>query len=93
MKKGSIGLEKLLFAMNLIKSLLILNLVPLAICLIHQVILEVQEVMFFGIVLSGGFIYDLGILILFIFLNSLIVLIEVLEYFIIKLIKEKGGDK
>jgi len=65
--------NKLFFVLDLVVFLSMLNLVPLSVVFIHQVTMPVEAVNFFGIYVNGCFVYDLGIVILFIFLNFILI--------------------
>ncbi|MHA1315166.1 MAG: hypothetical protein ACTSRB_14785 [Candidatus Helarchaeota archaeon] len=80
------GNKKLFFVLDLLVFLSMLNLVPLALVFIHQVTMPIEKVNFFGILVNGCFVYDLGVVILFIFLNLLLV-----AYLIIR--NEKRDEK
>jgi len=59
--------------LTLIIMLLLCNILPLADIFIHQVVIPVDKVNFFGMLVDGGFVFDFGILLGRIVLNFIII--------------------
>ncbi|MHA1795878.1 MAG: hypothetical protein ACTSUK_07190 [Promethearchaeota archaeon] len=70
MKKVGISQKDIL---TLIILLLLTNVLPLADIFIHQVAIPVESVNFFGILVNGCFIFDLGLVLTRIVINILII--------------------
>lgn len=70
--------------LNLIMMLLLANVLPLGDIFIHQVVIPVDKVNFFGFLVDGYFIFDLGIVLGRIVINCLVIC-----FWILGLKKEK----